>query len=58
MEQKEEINIQSEENEETEFKKKRRASGKSWTTLNVPISKALGCQKNRKSKKLKTYLKK
>ena len=41
-----------------EFKKMRRASGTSGITLNVPISKSLGCQKNRKSKKLKTYLKK
>ena len=59
MEQKEEINIQPEQNEEQEFTKIRRGLGTSGTTLNVPISESKGCQKEkRKSKKLKTYLKK
>ena len=42
-----------------EFKKMRRALGISRTTLNIPTFKLYGCQKEkRKSKKLKTYLKK
>ena len=41
-----------------EFKKMRRGLGTSRTSLNVPPSESLGCQKEkRKSKKLKTYLK-
>ena len=36
LEQKEEISIQLEQNEETEFKKMRRGLGTSGTTLNVP----------------------
>ena len=37
----------------------RRGLETSWATLNVPTSESKGCQKeNRKSKKLKTYLKK
>ena len=39
-------------------KKMRRGSGTSRTTLNIPTSDSYGCQKKRKSKKLKTYLKK
>ena len=59
LEQKEEINIQSEHNEETKIQKMRRGLGTSRTTLNVPTSESYGCQKEkRKSKKLKTYLKK
>ena len=58
LDQKEEINIQPEQNEETRIQKMRRALKTSGTTLNFPTSKSLGCQKeNRKSKKLKTYLK-
>ena len=38
LEQKEEINIQSEQNEETIQKKMRRGLGTSGTTLNVPTS--------------------
>ena len=38
LEQKEEINIQPEKNEETEFKNMRRGLGTSRTTLNVPTS--------------------
>ena len=58
LEQKEEINIQSEHNEETKIQKMRRGLGTSRTTLNVPTSKSWGARKKRKSKKLKTYLKK
>ena len=63
LEHKEERNIQPEQNEETRFQKKkekmRRGLGTSMTTLNVPTSASQGCQKEeRKSKKLKTYLKK
>ena len=38
VEQKEEISIQPEQNEETRFKKMRRGLGTSATTLNVPTS--------------------
>ena len=38
LEQKEEINIQPEQNEETKFKKMRRGLGTSGTTLKIPIS--------------------
>ena len=38
LDQKEEINIQPEQNEGTEFKAMRRGLGTSGTTLNVPIS--------------------
>ena len=42
-----------------EFKKMMRSLGNSGATLNVPTSESYGCQKERrKSKKLKTYLKK
>ena len=58
LEQKEEINIQLKQNEETRIKKMRRGSGTSGTTSNAPTSDSLGCQKKRKSKKLKTYLSK
>ena len=58
LEQKEEINIQPQQNEETRIQKMRRGLGTSRTTLNVLTSKSQGCQKEkRKSKKLKTYLK-
>ena len=59
LEQKEEINIQLEQNEEQEFKKKmKRGLGTSEASLNVPISKLQECQKENKSKKLKIYLNK
>ena len=60
LEQKEEINIQPEQNEQTRIQKKmRRGLGTSRTTLNVPTSKSQGCQKEkRKNKNLKTNLKK
>ena len=59
-EKRKKIDIQPEQNEETEFKKKlRRILGTSGITVNVPTSKSSRCQKEkRKSKKLKTYLKK
>ena len=38
LEQKEEVNIQPEQNEETRFKKMRRGLGTSRTSLNVPAS--------------------
>ena len=40
LEQKEEINIQPEQNEETRLQKMRRGLGASGTTLNVPTSKS------------------
>ena len=40
LEQKEEINIQLEKNEETRIKKMRRGLGTYGTTLNVPTSKS------------------
>ena len=60
LEQKEEINIQPEQNEETRIQKKmRRGLGTSRTTLNLLTFESHGCQKEkRKSRKLKTYLKK
>ena len=39
LEQKDEINIQPEHNEETEFKNMRRVLGMSRTTLNIPTPK-------------------
>ena len=42
-----------------EFKKMRKGLGTSRTTLSIPTSASQGCKKEkRKSKKLKTYLKK
>ena len=59
LEQKEEINIQQEQNEETRIQKMGRGLGTSRTSLNIPTSESQGCQKEkRKSKKLKTYLNK
>ena len=40
LDQKEEINIQPEQNEETRIQKMRRGLGTSRTTLNIPISKS------------------
>ena len=60
LDQKEEINFQPKQNEETRIQKKmRRGLGKSGTTLNIPTSESQGCQKEekKKSKKLNTYLK-
>ena len=59
LEQKGEINIQPEQNEEPRIQKMRRGLGISGTTLNISASKSLGCQKEkRESMKLKTYLNK
>ena len=59
LDQKEEINILSEQNEETRIKKNEERLRTSRTTLNVPISESYGCQKEKNnSKKLKTYLNK
>ena len=58
LDQKEEINIQPEQNEETRIQRLRRGLETSRTTLNIPTSESWGCQKEkRKSKKLRTYLK-
>ena len=54
LEQKEEINIQPEQNEETRIQKMRRGLGTSGTTLNIPTSESQGCQKEKKSNKLET----
>ena len=62
VDQKEARNTQTEKNEETRIQKKRkekvrRGLGTSRTTLNVPTSKSLGCQKEkRKSKKFKKLI--
>ena len=45
LEQKEEINIQPEQNEDTELKKMRRGLGTYGTTLNIPTSESQGCWK-------------
>ena len=59
LEQKEEINIKPEQNEERRIRKTRRGLGTSGATLNIPTSESYGCQKEKwKSKKLKTCLKK
>ena len=59
VDQMEERNIQPEKNEETRIQKMTRGLGTSRTSLNVPTSKSLRCQKEkRKSNKLKTYLNK
>ena len=59
LDQKEEINIQPEQNEETRVQKYEERLRNSRTTLNIPTSESYGYQKEkRKSKKFKTYLKK
>ena len=58
LNQKEEINIQPEHNEETRIQRKEEKLRNLWDNLNVPTSESSCCQKEkRKSKKLKTYLK-
>ena len=58
VDQKEEINIQPEQNEETRIQKMRRGLGTSGTTTsNVPMSESQGCQKEKRKSK-KTSLKK
>ena len=59
FDQKKERNIQPEKNEETRIQKNEERLRNSGKTLNIPTSKSLGCQKEkRKSNKLKTYLNK
>ena len=59
LEHKEEKNIPSEWQEEKESKEMRIGSGASGTSSSTPTFASQGCQKEkRKSKKLKTYLKK
>ena len=59
LEQKEKRNIQPEQNEETGIQKNEERFRILQTTLNIPTPELQGCQKeNRKSKKLKNYLKK
>ena len=59
LEQKEELNIQPEQNEETWIQKYEERLRNLWDNFKHPTSKPLRCQKKkRKSKKLKTYLKK
>ena len=51
--------VDQKEERKKEFKKIRRGFRTSRTSLNIPTSESQGCQKEkRKSKKLKTYLKK
>ena len=58
LEHKEEKLLSQKSRKKEEFKKLRIDLGTSGTTLNIPISKSWGFQKEkRKSKKLKTYLK-
>ena len=59
LEHKEEISIHPEQLEEKRIQNNEDSIRDSETSPNVPTSKLLGCQKEkRKSKKLKTYLKK
>ena len=59
LEQKEEINIQPQQNEETRIQENEERLRNLPDNLNVPTSKSQGYQKKkRKSKKLKTYLNK
>ena len=58
LEQKEEINIQPEQNEETRIQKHEERLRNLQDIFNVPTSKSQECQKEkRKNKKLKIYLK-
>ena len=57
LEQKEEVNIQPEQNKKIIQKKMRRGLLGNSRTLNLPISESWGCQEEKKSKILKTYLK-
>ena len=59
MEQKEEINIQPEQNEETRIQKNEEKLRKLWDNFKRSNIQIIGSQKEqRESKKLKTYLKK
>ena len=58
LDQKEEINIQSEQNEATRIQKNEERLGTLWDKFKCSNIQLMGCQKEkRKSKKLKTYLK-
>ena len=58
LDQKEEINIQPEQNEETRIQKHEERLRNLQDIFNVPTSKSQECQKEkRKNKKLKIYLK-
>ena len=48
VDQKEERNIQPDGMKKQEFKKMRRGLGTSRTTLNIPTSESLGCQKEKR----------
>ena len=58
LEDKEEMNIESDKKKKQEFKKMRRGLATSRTTLNRPTSESERCQKKMKKEKLKTNLKK
>ena len=58
LEQKEEINIQPEQNEETRIQNNEERLKNLQDNLNLPTSESQECQKKKNSKKLKTYLKK
>ena len=58
LEQKEKINNQPEQNEETRIRKNEERLRNLQDILNVPTSESQGCQEKRKSEKLKTYLNK
>ena len=59
LEQKEEMNIQLEQNEETRIQKNEEKLRNLWDNFKRPISESYGWEKEKKkSKKLKTYLKK
>ena len=54
LEQKEEINIQPEQNEETRICKNKERFGNLWDYFKRSNIQITGCQKEKKSKKLKT----
>ena len=60
MEEKEEINLQLNQDEETRIPKNEERLRNLWDNfINIPTSESQGCQKEkRKSKKWKTYLNK
>ena len=51
LEQKEEISIQPEQNEETRMQKNEERHRNLWTTLNAPTSESQGCQKEKRKSK-------
>ena len=58
LEKKEEINIQTEQNEETRIQKNEERLRNLWDNFKHSNIRIIGCQKEKKSKKLKTYLNK